>query len=115
MGNKYGGESWCDPFHTWWEIYILEPTDYLSANQILGGEVTMFAELVNDFVIDWKIWPRAAAMAQRYWNQNLPLNLTGLVSSLNALVNSMNSQGIGAGPIDSNYCNLNTNICFGSP
>jgi hexosaminidase len=21
MGNKYGGNSWCDPFKTWWTIY----------------------------------------------------------------------------------------------
>jgi len=24
-GNKYGGNSWCDPFKTWWKIYEFDP------------------------------------------------------------------------------------------
>lgn len=115
MGNKYGGNSWCDPYHTWYSIYTLEPTQYLSASQVLGGEVVMFGELVNDFVIDGKIWPRAAAMADRFWNENVALNVTAVIGRLQALYDTMTYHGIGASPITGHYCEKNLNFCFSSP
>eukprot|EP00358_Blepharisma_japonicum_P003780 CAMPEP_0202947410 /NCGR_PEP_ID=MMETSP1395-20130829/11575_1 /ASSEMBLY_ACC=CAM_ASM_000871 /TAXON_ID=5961 /ORGANISM="Blepharisma japonicum, Strain Stock R1072" /LENGTH=362 /DNA_ID=CAMNT_0049648645 /DNA_START=500 /DNA_END=1584 /DNA_ORIENTATION=- len=112
MGNPYGGISWCDPYHSWWSIYLLEPTQYLSANQILGGEVPMWAELVNDWNIDGKIWPRAAGLAERYWSPNSKVNVPSLVTSLNSLIVAMNTQGIGASPITGHYCEINGSFCF---
>ena len=26
FGNKYGSNSWCDPFKTWWTIYQFDPS-----------------------------------------------------------------------------------------
>lgn len=36
-GNKYGANSWCDPFKTWWYIYQFEPEDHLNDGSVLGG------------------------------------------------------------------------------
>jgi hexosaminidase len=35
---------------------------------ILGGEVTMWAEQITPETIDSRIWPRTAALAERFWS-----------------------------------------------
>ncbi|NVK52466.1 MAG: family 20 glycosylhydrolase [Flavobacteriaceae bacterium] len=42
---------------------------------ILGGEATMWGELVTPLTIDSRIWPRTAAIAERFWS---PKNVTDI-------------------------------------
>lgn len=45
--------------------------------RILGGEATMWSELVTPSTIDSRIWPRTAAIAERLWSNE---NITDLAS-----------------------------------
>lgn len=56
------------------EHYAVDPVPYdnvLTKEQedmILGGETTMWSELVTPLTIDSRIWPRTAAIAERFWS-----------------------------------------------
>jgi len=73
-----GGQSWCDPFKTWQKIYTnrLDQsengswiiTDPAQRSLILGGEVAMWSEVVSEYSVDTKLWPRSCAAAERFWS-----------------------------------------------
>jgi hexosaminidase len=63
-----------DAMKTSEEHYLADPlpadaslTDQEKA-LILGGEVCMWGEQLNSLTIDSRIWPRTAAMAERFWS-----------------------------------------------
>ena len=78
FGNEYGGNSWCDPYKTWWHIYSFEPSDYMDDPAMLGSEVPVWSEIMNEEALHSKIWPRAAAMADKLWSRKVPLDLVSV-------------------------------------
>jgi hexosaminidase len=79
FGNKYGGNSWCDPFKTWWHIYSFEPSNYTDSDLMLGSEIAAWSELNKDDNIHVKTWPRGAAMADKTWGPLVETNLSEIV------------------------------------
>ncbi|MFW7268903.1 beta-N-acetylhexosaminidase [Gluconacetobacter sp. Hr-1-5] len=54
------------------EAFLKEPAPPPLTGQqkafVLGGEAPLWAELVTDEMLDARIWPRAAAIAERFWS-----------------------------------------------
>jgi hexosaminidase len=60
---------------------------------VLGGEVCMWAEHINQLSIDSRIWPRAAAIAERFWS---PASVTDVDDMYRRLaVQSLRLQALG--------------------
>jgi len=63
-----------DRMHNVEDHYLIDPLPDSSGlskaerKRILGGEVTMWSELVTPLILDSRIWPRTAAIAERFWS-----------------------------------------------
>lgn len=73
-GNKYGGDSWCEPFKTWLYVYNFEPEDLTQDGSILGSEVAVWSEMITNSNVHSVIWTRAAALTDRLWSPKVEIN-----------------------------------------
>lgn len=62
--------------------------------RILGGEATMWSELVTPTTIDSRIWPRTAAIAERLWSNENITDMASLRKRLNAISFQLEALGI---------------------
>lgn len=61
---------------------------------ILGGEATMWTELVNAQNIDSRIWPRTAAIAELFWSNQMDLKTINLNRRLEQVSNHLEELGV---------------------
>jgi hexosaminidase len=79
--------------------YLADPlpsTSDLSPDErkrILGGEVCMWGEHIDARTIDSRIWPRAAAIAERFWSAENVRNVADMYRRLNFA--SIELEGLG--------------------
>ena len=60
---------------------------------VLGGEVAMWGEFVNPQTLDSRIWPRAAAIAERLWSPESVRDIDDMYRRLDAV--SVQLEGLG--------------------
>ena len=61
---------------------------------ILGGEATMWSELVTPLTIDSRIWPRTAAIAERLWSESSVNDVDNMLKRLDVLNYRLEELGI---------------------
>ena len=61
-------------------------------------------EMVDEYNIQTKVWPTAAAVAERLWSSATTTNITDATNRLNIFVCRMNARGFYVGPINPGYC-----------
>ncbi len=74
------------------------PTGYdLTKEQealIIGGETTMWSELVTPLTIDSRIWPRTAAIAERFWSAKEISDVANMYKRMGIISNDLEQIGI---------------------
>ncbi len=91
--------------------YAVDPGD---APGILGGEACMWAEFVSAETVDSRIWPRMAAIAERFWSPKTTTDVNSMYARMEAVGRWLDWTGIqdradylpmldrlaGGGPVD---------------
>ncbi|KAJ2838989.1 Glucosamine-6-phosphate isomerase (Glucosamine-6-phosphate deaminase) (GNPDA) (GlcN6P deaminase) [Coemansia sp. 'formosensis'] len=115
------GNSWCDPFKTWMHIYNFDPmaniTSVKQRKLVIGAEVALWSEKSDSTVLDGRLWPRAAAMAETSWSGKA--DSRGHVRTTKEVTQRLHNQrfrmvgrGINAEPLQPLWCARNPGSCF---
>ncbi len=83
------------------KLYAVDPLDGDAASlsdeeraRILGGEVAMWGEFVNPENVDSRIWPRAAAVAERLWSPQEVRDVPSMYRRLEQVSRSLDALGL---------------------
>ncbi|CAH0551394.1 unnamed protein product [Brassicogethes aeneus] len=107
----------------WLSYYRCDPSNFTATDNqkslVMGGEAAMWSEVVNDYNVISRVWPRASAVAEKLWSVHSPnlniddtdnnvinLYIKGKLTSDTIMVAKrleehtcrMNKRGIGAQP-----------------
>jgi len=64
------------------------------AERILGGEACMWAELVDSETVDSRIWPRMAAIAERFWSPPTVTEVASMYDRMEAVSRQLAWTGV---------------------
>jgi hexosaminidase len=91
----------------WGKFYNVDLLDFPGDDEqkklVLGGETCMWAEVVNEYNLESRIWPRACAPAEKLWSAAEPTgtelwDLLPVAERLQEHTCRLNRRGIGAQP-----------------
>ncbi|XP_050689122.1 chitooligosaccharidolytic beta-N-acetylglucosaminidase-like isoform X1 [Eriocheir sinensis] len=112
------GNNWCSPYKGWQTMYDNSPHDIALTltgsshpGQILGGESAMWTEQADTSTIDSKVWPRAAAVAERLWTNPA----TGWRDAETRFIHHRQRlvrRGVQAERIQPQWCHQNEGLCY---
>ena len=75
--------------------YAIDPQiDDQNTARILGGEACMWSEYVSAETVDSRIWPRAAAIAERLWSRQDVTDVSSMYNRLDAIARVLEAAGL---------------------
>ena len=82
-------------------LYLVDPLEQETAaltpeekSRILGGEVCMWSEYVSPENVDSRIWPRSAAIAERFWSPQETKDIASMYRRLDAVSRKLEWSGL---------------------
>jgi hexosaminidase len=82
-------------------LYLVDPLEQETAaltpeekSRILGGEVCMWSEYVSPENVDSRIWPRSAAIAERFWSPHETKDIASMYRRLDAVSRKLDWLGL---------------------
>eukprot|EP00750_Incisomonas_marina_P025612 INCI5592.1.p1 GENE.INCI5592.1~~INCI5592.1.p1 ORF type:complete len:790 (+),score=130.02 INCI5592.1:122-2371(+) len=118
------GGYWCEPYHEWYRIYEYLPdarrtwgralNPQSPTNHILGSEVLLWAEEIDTSNVQQKLWPRAAALAERLWADPDPTGVDGWFAADHRMQlhrERLVKRGYGAAALQPRWCLQHPGTC----
>ncbi|XP_028168893.1 probable beta-hexosaminidase fdl [Ostrinia furnacalis] len=104
----------CTKYRTWQEMYAWKSWRNIEVFTIEGGEAVLWTDIVDSGNLDYHIWPRAVAVAERLWSDiaaNASANGYTYVR-LDAQRWRMLLRGVKVQPVWPLYCSFNPSACI---
>lgn len=79
------------------DALVAKPMPPLTPEQealVLGGEAPLWAEITTDELVDAQLWPRAAALAERFWSPRKVRDVGDLYRRLPVVQDQLRVQGL---------------------
>ncbi|XP_028037958.1 chitooligosaccharidolytic beta-N-acetylglucosaminidase [Bombyx mandarina] len=108
------GNNWCSPYIGWQKVYGNSPAVMALSyrDQILGGEVALWSEQSDPATLDGRLWPRAAAFAERMWAEPSTAWQDAEHRMLHVRERLVR-MGIQAESLEPEWCYQNQGLCYG--
>lgn len=117
-GESYTSDApyndWCTPTKSWELIYSYQPSANLTTEQaelLLGSEVAIWGETIDEVTLDYLAWPRASVLGEVLWTGELGVDgssgsrdQTTAAPRLNELRERLLARGINAASIQMPFC-----------
>jgi len=96
-------------YYSWRNVY---GNKILAEAGVLGGEACMWGEFVDGNSIHARIWPRAAALAERLWSDPITANYNEIETRLNQHRKRLLELGVTADALKPEWCLINEGECL---
>ncbi|KAI4466946.1 beta-hexosaminidase [Holotrichia oblita] len=113
------GEAACDPYRPWQTVYLHQPWAYdpLYKSHTVGAEACLWSEQLDELSLDARLWPRAAAFAERVWSDpKINPDTYGIAEDvytrLSVHRDRMMSRDLGVEALWPRWCTQNPGMCL---
>lgn len=99
------------PYNSWQRVYEHRPWNHGGVGIFEGGEATVWSSSLSGGGLDARVWPRAAALAERLWSDRAEGATRPVHARLDVQRSRLVARGIQAAPLWSMWCTHNTYTC----
>lgn len=114
------GNNWCSPYIGWQKVYDNNPRQLLRdlgvaerhLDNALGAEATLWTEQADSYSVDGRLWPRAAAMAERLWLNREDWTWRQAEHRILEQRQRLVENGVQADRLEPQWCDQNPGLCY---